>query len=599
MKKNILLFFVLFLSMKAYAQDTVPSFSHRSSLSLDGSWNIIIDPYENGYYDYRWQESPNGFFKNDKPKNKWDRIEYDFDKSDSLIVPGDWNSQKKELLFYEGTVWYKKSFDFHKKDSTRIFLHFGAVNYLAIVYFNGEKLGIHEGGFTPFSFEITHLIKEKNNFVIVKADNKRCAECVPTLNTDWWNYGGLTRSVAIVETPATFISDYCFQLQKGSRNEIEGWIKLQGSQPRQQILIEIPQIKIHKRFTADSSGYVYFSSSASIKLWTPEHPTLYDIKLISGTDTVTDRIGFRTIETKGSKILLNGKPIFLRGVCIHEEAPYRSGRAYSLEDARTLLGWAKELGCNFVRLAHYPHNENMIKEADRLGLMVWSEIPVYWTISWQNEQTYKNASRQLADMISRDRNRASVICWSMANETPLSSPRLEFLKGLIRQARHMDSTRLVTAAMERHYLDASTQMIDDPLGEYVDVLGCNEYIGWYDGLPQKADTMQWKTIYEKPVIISEFGGSARFGYHADSLTVWSEEYQESLYKHQVTMLRKIPFLSGMSPWILMDFRSPRRQLPGIQDFRNRKGLISEHGEKKKAFYVLQQYYEELRRNQEK
>jgi beta-glucuronidase len=467
------------------------------------------------------------------------------------------------------------------------------------VYFNGEKLGIHEGGFTPFSFEITHLIKEKDNFVIVKADNKRCAECVPTLNTDWWNYGGLTRSVAIVETPDAFISDYSIQLQRGSRSEIEGWIQLHGSQSGQQILIEIPQIKIHKRCTADSSGYVHFSSSASIKLWTPEHPMLYDIKLTSGTDTVTDRIGFRTIETKGTKILLNGKPVFLRGVCIHEEAPYRSGRAYSLEDARTLLGWAKELGCNFVRLAHYPHNENMIKEADRLGLMVWSEIPVYWTISWQNEQTYKNASRQLADMISRDRNRASVICWSMANETPLSSPRLEFLKGLIRQARHMDSTRLVTAAMERHYLDASTQMIDDPLGEYVDVLGCNEYIGWYDGLPQKADSMQWKTIYQKPVIISEFGGGARFGYHADSLTVWSEEYQESLYKHQVTMLRKIPFLSGMSPWILMDFRSPRRQLPGIQDFRNRKGLISEHGEKKKAFYVLQQYYEELRRNQEK
>jgi beta-glucuronidase len=599
MKKNILLFFVLFLSMKTYTQELVPSFSYRSSLSLDGYWNFIIDPYENGYYDYRWQESPNGFFKNDKPKNKWDRIEYDFDKSDSLIVPGDWNSQKKELFFYEGTVWYKKSFDYHKTDNTRIFLRFGAVNYLANVYFNGEKLGIHEGGFTPFSFEITHLIKEKDNFVIVKADNKRCAECVPTLNTDWWNYGGLTRSVAIVETPATFISDYCFQLQKGSRSEIEGWIKLQGSKPRQQILIEIPQIKIHKHYTADSNGYVHLSFPASLKLWTPEHPMLYDIKLTSATDTVTDRIGFRTIETKGTKIFLNGKPVFLRGVCIHEEAPYRSGRAYSLDDARTLLGWAKELGCNFVRLAHYPHNENMIKEADRLGLMVWSEIPVYWTISWQNEQTYKNASRQLADMISRDRNRASVICWSMANETPLSSPRLEFLKGLIRQARHMDSTRLVTAAMERHYLDASTQMIDDPLGEYVDVLGCNEYIGWYDGLPQKADTMQWKTIYEKPVIISEFGGSARFGYHADSLTVWSEEYQESLYKHQVTMLRKIPFLSGMSPWILMDFRSPRRQLPGIQDFRNRKGLISEHGEKKKAFYVLQQYYEELRRNQEK
>jgi beta-glucuronidase len=599
MNKTVFLFFVLMVSAKAYTQDMFTSFSERSSLSLDGSWNIIIDPYENGYYDYRWQESPNGFFKNEKPKNKWDRVEYDFDKSDSLIVPGDWNSQKKELFFYEGTVWYKKSFDFHKKNGTRIFLRFGAINYSAVVYLNGEKLGSHEGGFTPFSFEITKLVREKDNFVFVKADNKRCAECVPTLNTDWWNYGGLTRSVAIVETPATFISDYCVQLHKGSVKEISGWIKVNGSQPYRHISIEIPEIKTQKRYTTDSSGYLYFSFPASVSLWTPEHPVLYDIILASETDTVKDRIGFRTIETKGTKILLNGKPIFLRGISIHEEAPFRSGRANSLEDARTLLGWAKELGCNFVRLAHYPHNENMVKEADRLGLMVWSEIPVYWTIRWDNKQTYSKASRQLSEMIMRDKNRASVICWSMSNETPLSAPRLDFLIGLIHQAREMDSTRLLTAAMERHYIDPSIQMIDDPLGEYVDVLGCNEYIGWYDGLPQKADSIQWKTIYQKPLIMSELGGGARFGFHADSLTVWSEEYQESLYKHQLAMLQKIPFLCGMSPWILMDFRSPRRQLPGIQDFWNRKGLISEHGEKKKAFYVLQKYYEDLRNGTEK
>ena len=599
MNKTILLFFVLIISAKAYAQDQFASFSERSSLSLNGSWNIIIDPYENGFYDYRWQESTNGFFKNEKPKNKWDRVEYDFDKSDSLMVPGDWNLQKKELLFYEGTIWYKKSFDYHKKNGMRIFLRFGAINYNAVVYLNGEKLGAHEGGFTPFNFEITKLVREKDNFVIVKADNKRCAECVPTLNTDWWNYGGITRSVGIVETPATFISDYSLHLDKRSVNEISGWIKTIGPQPCRYVSIEIPELKIHKRFIIDSSGSAYFSFPSSVLHWTPEHPVLYDIILAAEADTVRDRIGFRTIETNGTKIILNGEPIFLRGISIHEEAPFRSGRANSLEDARILLRWAKELGCNFVRLAHYPHSENMVKEADRLGLMVWSEIPVYWTIKWDNKQTYSNASEQLSEMITRDRNRASVICWSMANETPLSTPRLEFLKGLIRQAREMDSTRLLTAAMERHYIDPITQMIDDPLGEFVDILGCNEYVGWYDGLPQKADTIQWKTIYQKPLIISEFGGSAKFGFHGDSLTVWSEEYQESLYKHQLAMLQKIPFLSGMSPWILMDFRSPRRQLAGIQDFRNRKGLISEHGEKKKAFYVLQQYYEELRRKKDK
>jgi len=598
MEKFVIIFLFIIFSSNTYAQEKFASLGERLSVSLDGNWKIIIDPYENGYYDYRWEENPDGFFKNEKPHNKWDRIEYDFDKSVSLIVPGDWNSQRKELFLYEGTIWYKKSFDFQKRTNTRVFLRFGAVNYQAIVYLNGKKLGSHEGGFTPFSFEITQLVREKDNFIVVKVDNKRCAECVPTLNTDWWNYGGITRNVTIVETPVSFIGDYCIQLHKASFKNINGWIQVNGSRCGQPVTVDIPELKIYKRYITNSTGSLHFSFPANVKLWSPENPVLYDVILASEKDTVRDLIGFRTIETKGTQIFLNNKPVFLRGISIHEEAPFRSSRANSLDDARILLGWVKELGCNFVRLAHYPHNENMLKEADRLGLMVWSEIPVYWTIKWKSKQTYDNASLQLSEMIERDRNRASIICWSVSNETPLSKPRLEFLKGLIRQARALDSTRLITAAMERHYTDESTQMIDDPLGEFVDVLGCNEYIGWYDGLPNKADTIRWKTIYQKPLIISEFGGSALYGLHADSLTVWSEEYQESLYKHQLAMLQKIPFLSGMSPWILMDFRSPRRQLPGIQDFRNRKGLLSEHGEKKKAFYVLQKYYEEIRTKQE-
>jgi beta-glucuronidase len=593
MNKIMITLLTFLFPLLGYSQESFMTLGERSSLSLDGSWNYIVDPYENGFYNYRWEPNLNGFFKNEKPQNKWEHIEYNFDTSDTLTVPGDWNSQRKELLFYEGTIWYKKSFDFKKKNNTRVFLRFGAVNYLALVYLNGEKLGEHEGGFTPFNFEITNLVREKDNFIVVKVDNKRCAECVPTLNTDWWNYGGLTRGVSIIETPATLISDYVLQLEKKFTGEISGWIQLNGFKLHQEVSIALRDAGIRRRYTTDSSGFVKFSFPASVALWSPEYPVLHGVTISSETDTVTGVIGFRTIETKGTQIFLNGRPVFLRGISIHEEAPFRSGRANSVQDARTLLGWAKELGCNFVRLAHYPHNEYMVKEADRLGLMVWSEIPVYWTIRWENDRTFKNASRQLSEMIARDRNRASIICWSVSNETPLSVPRLEFLKSLVRRAREMDPTRLLTAAMERHYTDTTTQMIDDPLGEFVDVLGCNEYIGWYDGLPQKTDAIRWKTVFNKPLIISEFGGSALFGYHADSLTAWSEEYQESLYTHQLAMLRKIPFLSGMSPWILMDFRSPRRQLPGVQDFRNRKGLLSEKGEKKKAFYVLQKYYKEL------
>jgi beta-glucuronidase len=594
--KPLILLLLLVLAPCVQAQETglIVNTEGRTTTSLNGQWQMIVDPYESGFYNYRYQPSDSGYFKNAKPKNKSELIEYDFDKSGTLKVPGDWNTQSDQLFFYEGTVWYKKSFDYQRKPNTRVFVYFGAANYFADVYLNGEKLGQHEGGFTPFNFEITNRVKDAGNFLVVKVDNKRRLDAVPTLMTDWWNYGGLTREVKLIETPQTFVNDYVVQLQPGSRNRVTGWVKLSGDKLNQRITVRIPEAAVSKSFTTNAGGMATLDFTADLKLWSPDNPKLYDVFIEAESDQVREQIGFRSIETRGTDILLNGRPIFLRGVCIHEEAPLRGGRAYSREDAVTLLTWAKELGANFVRLAHYPHNEFMVREADRMGIMVWSEIPVYWTIQWENPETLKNARNQLQEMITRDKNRAAVVIWSVANETPLSDARLTFLKDLIAHARHLDSTRLLSAAMERHYLNPTTQMIDDPLGEFLDVLGCNEYVGWYDGLPEKADGLEWKSKYQKPLVMSEFGGDALFGHHGDALTRWTEEYQESIYQHQLGMLKKIPFLRGTSPWILTDFRSPRRPLPGIQDYWNRKGLISDRGEKKKALYVLQGWYREIR-----
>ncbi|HET6979281.1 MAG TPA: glycoside hydrolase family 2 TIM barrel-domain containing protein [Pyrinomonadaceae bacterium] len=591
MKSLILL---LLLGLVPCVRAQIVNTEGRKTVGLNGQWQVIVDPYESGFYNYRYQPSDNGYFKNAKPKNKSELIEYDFDKSPTLKVPGDWNTQSDQLFFYEGTVWYKKSFDYQRKPNTRVFVYFGAANYFADVYLNGEKLGQHEGGFTPFNFEITNRIKDTDNFLIVKVDNKRRRDAVPTLMTDWWNYGGLTREVKLIETPTTFVEDYMVQLQQRSRNRVTGWVKLSGEKLNQRVNVRIPEAGVSRSFTTNASGVATIDFTADLKLWSPENPKLYDVLIEAETDQVREQVGFRSIETRGTDILLNGRPVFLHGVCIHEEAPLRGGRAYSREDAVTLLSWAKELGANFVRLAHYPHNEFMVREADRMGIMVWSEIPVYWTIQWENPETLKNARNQLQEMIARDKNRAAVVIWSVANETPLSDARLTFLKNLIALARQQDPTRLLSAAMERHYTNPTTQLIDDPLGEFLDVLGCNEYVGWYDGLPEKADGLEWKSIYQKPLVMSEFGGDALFGHHGDSQTRWTEEYQESIYQHQIAMLKKIPFLRGTSPWILTDFRSPRRPLPNIQDFWNRKGLISDRGEKKKAFYVLQTWYREMR-----
>ncbi|MGB7466422.1 MAG: glycoside hydrolase family 2 TIM barrel-domain containing protein, partial [Candidatus Acidiferrum sp.] len=314
---------------------------------------------------------------------------------------------------------------------------------------------------------------------------------------------------------------------------------------------------------------------------------------------VTDNIGFRSISVQGTEILLNGKPVFLRGINIHEEAPLRSGRAWSEDDARILLGWAKELGCNFVRLAHYPHNEAMIRMADQMGILVWEEVPVYWTIQWENAGTLRNAENQLSELIARDHNRAALIIYSVANETPISDARNRFLDQLIQEAHKSDPTRLVSAALQAEETKDGNRLtihINDPIANELDVMGNNEYIGWYVHNIADLDNTDWVSKYDKPLVMSEFGGDAQFGNHGDAQTRFTEEYQEALYEHQIAMLKRISFLRGTTPWILMDFRSPRRTLPGIEDYFNRKGLVSDHGEKKKAFLVLQQWYREKAKN---
>ncbi len=599
MKKLIhktILFLVLTSATFTSAQTTpqIINVEGRTITSLDGLWKTIVDPFENGYYDYRRMPLKNGYGADKDIVDKSVLQEYNFATEKTLFVPGDWNTQRPELYYYEGTVWYRNRFQYEVKTDKRVFLHFAAVNYEAIVFVNGKEIGQHIGGFTPFNFEVTGLLKNGENSLVVKVDNKRKPDAVPTINSDWWNYGGITRQVRLVETQKTFVRDYYVQLKKGDKNTISGWIQLDGSELNKTVKVEIPELKITQQLTPDAKGYAAFEVKAKPTYWTPENPKLYTVKITVADEVMADEIGFRTIETKGTQILLNGKQVFLRGVCIHEEAAFRNGRAYSKEEDITLLQWAKDMGCNFVRLAHYPHNEQMVRQAERMGLLVWSEIPVYWTIQWSNPETYKNAEAQLTDNITRDKNRANIIIWSIANETPQSAPRLEFLTKLANKVRALDPVRLVGAAMEKEALKPGLMTVNDELSKVMDVLSFNEYVGWYDGLPEKCDRVNWTFAEQKPIIISEFGGCALYGLKGGKTDRFSEDYQEDLYIRSVNMLKRIPGLAGTTPWILKDFRSPRRQLRDLQDDFNRKGLVSDKGEKKRAFFVMKKWYDELK-----
>ena len=187
--------------------------AHRRRFSLNGKWQTIVDLYDTGYYDSHMAVDENGFFKNEKPKSKSDRIEYEFIAANNLLVPGDWNTQREKLYYYEGTVWYKKDFDYPPAKDRRCFVYFGAANYITDVYCNGVKVGDHEGGYTPFNFEITPLLQKKGNFIVARVNAGRSNEAVPMGMTDWWNYGGITREVVLIDVPATFIRDYFIQLE--------------------------------------------------------------------------------------------------------------------------------------------------------------------------------------------------------------------------------------------------------------------------------------------------------------------------------------------------------------------------------------------------
>jgi len=571
----------------------------RNSTSLNGQWQYIVDPYETGYYDYRWQERRSGdreaYWNSDVPDNKSDRKEHGYTDKYAIRVPGDWNSQDAKFLYYEGTVWYNRNFDFNKTNpSSKVFLHFGAVNYEAHVYLNGVKLGWHKGGFTPFNFEIPDsLLQATGNRLVVKVDNKRKRDEIPTLNTDWWNYGGITRDVHLIEVPPQFIVDYSLQLKKGSTNELVGWIKFNEA-VNHKVLVEIRELGLWQDVTVKGDSAAFVLKANGLQLWSPENPKLYSVVLRNGSETITDKIGFRTVEAKGSQILLNGKPVFLRGICIHEEIPREIRRAYSTQDAARLLQQAKDLNCNMVRLAHYPHNEHMTRMADSLGILVWSEIPVYWTIDFTNEAVLQKAKQQLHEMITRDRNRASIIIWSVGNETPVHAARTAFMTSLVHTARAFDSSRLISAALEVHRVQG-VNVVDDPLGQVTDIVSVNEYLGWYGGgLSAACRNAKWDIRYNKPFFISETGAEALSGYHADSLTRWSEEFQEWFYREQMDMMRRMPpNFAGISPWILNDFRSPRRNNPWYQEGWNNKGVYDQQGRKKKAFYVLKAYYDEM------
>ena len=586
--KGLLCLLLLSAAAVSHAATTyIQNVYGRHSTSLNGKWSAIVDPYDAGY-NMR-------VFLDRKSRPSGNFYEYDFDGATRLNVPGDWNSQRDELKYYEGTVWYARHFNFTPTGHQRHFLYFAGVSNRCKVYLNGQLIATHEGAFTPFQVEVGDKLVSGDNLLVVAVNNTRRVDAIPAMSFDWWNYGGITRDVMLVTLPDTYISDYFIRLDKHRSDLLLADVSLSRPVAGQRIVVTIPGAGVKMQLTTDANGVASGRLSVrKLQRWSPDKPTLYATTITAPNDTVTEQIGFRNINVEKTKVLLNGQPVFLRGVSFHEEIAQRMGRATSMADAVALVTEAKNLGCNMVRLAHYQQNEYIVREAERQGLMVWQEVPVWQSIDFTNDSTLRKAQQMLRETILRDRNRCADCFWGIANETKNTPARNRFLAQLLKTGKEMDTTRLFVAAFDLANFDKQQDefVMHDDFYPNLDLVGINKYMGWYAKWPKDPSQIRWNVAPGKPLLISEFGGEALYGQHGDDTNPdsWSEDYQAKLYRDNLRMFENIPNLCGISPWVLFDFRSPTRLHSTNQEGWNRKGLISDQGQRKEAWYIMHDYY---------
>lgn len=578
---------LLMAPVASFAADLIQNVYGRDIQSLNGKWAAIPDLYDQG--------GRMKIYENNKPTGKTDFYEYSFEGGMRLNVPGDWNSQSPEMKYYEGTVWYQRTFTAKAESGTRRFLYFAGVSTRCNIYLNGKKIISHEGSFTPFQIEVTDALKDGENLLVCEVNNNRRVDAIPAMSYDWWNYGGITRDVMLVTVPTQYIADYFVRLEKGKKDVIALSVSLSEAVAGKKITVKIPELKVNCEMTTDAQGKAEASVKVrSLQRWSPESPKLYNIEIASPDDKVTESIGFRNIDTRGTKVFLNDKEIFLRSISFHEEIPQRMGRAFSPADADMLLSEARALGVNTIRLAHYPQNEYIVRKAEQMGFMLWEEIPVWQSIDFTNDVTMGKARTMFDEMLQRDKNRCAVSMWGVANETRPSEARNAFLTRLVSDGRAKDNTRLYVAAFDIVYYQRDKDLftMEDSFPEQLDLIGVNKYMGWYAPWPKDPKDCHWQVCPDKPLLITEFGGEALYGQSGDETVAssWSEDYQAKLYRDNIRMFENIPNLCGVSPWILFDFRSPFRFHPANQDGWNRKGLVSDQGMRKKAWYIMRDYY---------
>ncbi len=557
---------------------------HRQCIDLSGFWDFRFD------------------FKNEGLTENWEK---GLVGSRPIAVPASWNEIFAEGRDFLGPAWYQTEFNIPWGwENQKIFLRFGSINYLSDVWLNGEKLGEHEGGHLPFKFDITERCKVEKNKLIVRVDGNLLKEHVPPsgrtmnypdTNFDFYPYCGIQRPVLLYAIPKEGINDITvITTIEGTTGLVKVLLEKNGVKGKEaNAILTGYGIQIESRISLDATTEIFLNVE-NAKLWSPEYPNLYDLKvelLDNGIvfDEYSLSVGIRTIEVKGTQLLLNGKPIFLKGCAKHEDFPV-VGKGYLpalITKDYDLLRW---IGANSFRTSHYPYSEQMMDMADRLGFLIIDETPaVGLTFSKDIIDRHLDlCQRYIKELIERDKNHPSVIMWSLANEPSRSIAAKDFFRAMYDTARNIDSTRPITLVS---MVGASERAF-----EFLEVICLNRYYGWYtqsgqidEGcklLSNELDKINSK--YKKPLILSEFGTDTLAGCHSEQPEMWSEEYQVEFIKNYLEVLKSKDYVVGAHIWNMCDFKTSQSiiRAKGL----NHKGVFTRDRKPKMAAHFLRKLW---------
>jgi len=493
---------------------------------------------------------------------------------------------------YEGTVWYRRSFDTDTGEGACWLLRFEGVGYIADVWLNGAWIGYHEGTYTPFTFDVTSHLGEHNLLAVRAAVIPRGSrdDVVPYADCDFWNYGGILRDVGLARVPETHIADLRASgamdgelsakvTVRATRASFAGTVHADVFGPFRGQTRPFTEWKLPERPVASHEVAMAVGAGASAEgtlrlhvgspaLWSPEDPALYIVRARIDGDELRAQTGFRTIATApGGKLLLNGQPVRLLGAARHEEMPGR-WQSVAWSDWPTVredFARLKSLRCDFVRIGHYPAHPSSALICDQLGLAAWEEVPFYW---FGGPELLASLERGIAqqywiEMLQRDASSPSVLFWGTCNESGWQDERKRFNAALHDLAHEYDGTRLVgQSAVGSDATDAT----HDPL----DVVGMTLYYGVFYGKDPRADTAAAlraaaERFPDKPIIATEFGA-----WGGD--TPDGQGWQRWVFQETFAALEAEPHVAGALWWAAYDYYSPLQKAEskyhafGLYDF---------------------------------